>query len=46
VAMNGKMEGGSLYQNHRNTRQMDSRMILYILKQKKMNQEQELKLVH
>jgi RNase H-fold protein (predicted Holliday junction resolvase) len=46
VAVNKKMEGESLYQNHRNTRQTDGMTILYILKKKKLNQEQGQELVH
>jgi hypothetical protein len=37
---------GSLYQNCRNTRQTDGRTILYNLKKKKLNKEQEQELVH
>jgi hypothetical protein len=37
AAVNEKMEWESLYQNCCNTRQTDSRMILYNVKQKKTN---------
>jgi hypothetical protein len=46
TGVNKKMEGGSLYQNHHNTCQMDGRTILYTLKQKKTNREQEQELVY
>jgi hypothetical protein len=46
AVVNEKTEWGSLYQNRRNTRQTDGRMILYNLKKKKLNQEQEQELVH
>jgi hypothetical protein len=46
AGVNKKTEGGSLYQNRRNTRQTDGRTILYILKKKKLNQEQEQELVY
>jgi hypothetical protein len=45
-AVNKKMEGESLYQNCRNTHQMDGRTILYTLKKKKLNREQEQELVY
>jgi hypothetical protein len=35
--VNEKTEWESLYQNRRNTRQMDGRMILYNLKKRKTN---------
>jgi uncharacterized protein (DUF1501 family) len=44
AGVNMKTEGGSLYQNRRHTRQTDSRTILYTLKQKKTNREQEQEL--
>jgi hypothetical protein len=37
MAVNEKMEWESLYQNHCNTHQTDSRTILYNLKKKEMN---------
>jgi hypothetical protein len=46
VVVNEKTEWESLYQNHCNTRQTDGRIILYNLKQKKMNREQEQRLVY
>jgi hypothetical protein len=46
TGVNKKMEGGFLYQNRRNTRQTDGRTILYTLKQKKTNREQEHELVY
>jgi hypothetical protein len=46
AAVNEKMKWESLYQNRRNTHQMDGRTILYNLKQKKTNREQELRLVY
>jgi hypothetical protein len=46
AAVNEKTEWGSLYQNRRNTRQTDGRTILYNLKKKKLNQEQEQRLVY
>jgi hypothetical protein len=46
AVVNKKTEGESLYQNCRNTHQTDGRAILYILKQKKLNQEQEPRLVY
>jgi hypothetical protein len=46
AGVNKKMEGGSLYQNRHNTRQTDGRTILYTLKQKKTNREQEQELVY
>jgi hypothetical protein len=46
AAVNKKTEGESLYQNRRNTCQMDGMTILYILKKKKLNQEQGQELVH
>jgi hypothetical protein len=45
-AVNKKTEGESLYQNRRNTRQTDSRTILYTLNKKKLNREQEQELVY
>jgi hypothetical protein len=45
-AVNTKTEGESLYQNHSNTHQTDGRTILYTLKKKKLNREQEQKLVY
>jgi hypothetical protein len=39
AGVNKKTEGESLYQNCCNTRQTDSRTILYTLKKKKLNQE-------
>jgi hypothetical protein len=44
--VNRKTEGESLYHNHRNTYQTDGRTILYTLKKKKLNQEQEQELVY
>jgi hypothetical protein len=44
--VNKKTEGGSLYQNRHNTRQTDGRTILYTLKKKKLNREQEQELVY
>jgi hypothetical protein len=41
-----KMKWECLYQNHHNIRQTDGRMILYNLWQKKLNQEQEQRLVY
>jgi hypothetical protein len=46
AAVNEKTEGESLYQNRRNTRQTDGRTILYTLKKKILNQEQEQELVY
>jgi hypothetical protein len=46
AVVNKKIEGEFLYQNHRNTRQTDSRTILYNLKQKKLYQEQEQRFVY
>jgi hypothetical protein len=46
VKVNKKTEGGSLYQNRHNTRQTDGRTILYTLKQKETNREQEQELVY
>jgi hypothetical protein len=46
VVVNKKTEGESLYQNCRNTHSTDGRTILYTLKKKKLNQEQELRLVY
>jgi hypothetical protein len=46
LVVNKKTEGGSLYQNHHNTRQTDGRTILYTLKKEKLNQEQEQELVY
>jgi hypothetical protein len=46
AAVNEKMEGESLYQNRHNTHQTDGRTILYTLKKKKLNQEQEQELVY
>jgi hypothetical protein len=45
-AVNKKTEVESLYQNRRNTHQMDGRTILYTLQKKKLNQEQKQRLVH
>jgi hypothetical protein len=45
-SVNQKTEGESLYQNRRNTRQTDGRTILYTLKKKKLNQEQEQEFVY
>jgi hypothetical protein len=45
VVVNKKMEEESLYQNHHNTHQTDGRTILYTVKKKKLNQEQEQRLV-
>jgi hypothetical protein len=44
--VNKKTEGESLYQNRCNTHQTDSRMILYTLKKKELNREQEQELVY
>jgi hypothetical protein len=46
AVVNKKTEGESLYQNRRNTHQTDGRTILYTLKKKKLNQEQEQRLVY
>jgi hypothetical protein len=46
TVVNEKTEWESLYQNHHNTHQMDGRTILYNLKQKKTNREQEQRLVY
>jgi hypothetical protein len=46
AVVNTKMEGESLYQNCHNTHQMNGRTILYTLKKKKLNQEQEQRLVY
>jgi hypothetical protein len=44
--VNEKTTWESLYQNRHNIRQMDGWTILYILKQKKTNREQEQELVY
>jgi hypothetical protein len=46
AVVNKKTKGESLYQNRHNTHQMDGRSILYNLKQKKLNQEPEQRLVY
>jgi hypothetical protein len=46
AVVNKKTEGESLYQNRHNTHQTDGRTILYNLKQKKLNQEQEQRFVY